>query len=1067
MTTHRSIREIEAGINSIDKIFHIADVHIRNLKRHDEYRSVFDKTYQYLRENKTDDSIICLLGDLVHSKTEISPELVELLATFLIECANIMPTLLIPGNHDALLNNPSRLDALTPIVNSIQHDNLWYLKENGLYALGDTCFSHFSVFTKPEEYIMASEIPDSYSTKIALYHGLVDQATTEFNFILKNTDVTIDKFHGFDIGLLGDIHKRQSMDLLDNVKYCGSLIQQNFGEELNHGFLEWDVPQRKSKFVQIPNDWGFYTMVINHGVVPVNKQVPNKVRLRLKFMNTSDEEVKNVIEDVRRIYNVQRLTTTRVDGNEQPESRSGSIVDVGNIRNRTYQNELILDYVKRHNQDVEDEILEKVRSINEKTNAKLDESKLASDIKWKPIRFEFDNMFSYGEGNVVDFTDLDGVVGIFGPNASGKSSLLDAICFTLFDKSPRAYKITDIINNKAKSYRCKFVFEIEGVEYTIERSGEYTHDGRLPVDTNFYKTEIDEKGEWHEISLNGEQRWYTDKIIKKYVGEYEDFLLTTMSVQNDNTIFIEKTMAERKDLLAQFIGLDVFDKLYNIANEDSRDTKSLVKEANKRDLSEELVEAENERKEKEATLSILEKKKKKYEKQRRAILDEIIKLNQQIYDVPDIPTNKDQIIDRLEKVESELDESREKLSAVSIKKKEKEHVMLNVKGYLNMFDIDHVKSKSEQANGVSDALQKMQSKHRSLNNSLESVQENINHIENHKEFDPDCEYCVNRHESDAKALQEYKDQKQTLEREIKTLESSIKGAKNKLGELESYPHKLKEIQKFQNKLNDVESEIQSYELEISRLETNIEKSKQKLRTTEDELDTFEQVKEKIKGNESIQKQIKNLRRKESQSDAIIEDLNRKIKKIHSKVSVLKSEEASIKKLGAKKKKLREEYAAYELYLDAVKRDGVPYEIISESIPCIESEVNDILSQMVDFKIALTVDGKNINASIVYGEDKFWPLELASGMEKFVSSLAIRTSLINISSLPRPNFIAIDEGFGNLDTENINSISLLFSYLRNTFDFVMVISHLDIMRDIAQTDLQIEQSNGFSYLNNLD
>ena len=51
-------------------------------------------------------------------------------------------------------------------------------------------------------------------------------------------------------------------------------------------------------------------------------------------------------------------------------------------------------------------------------------------------KFEFDNMFSYGENNVVDFTKLNGIIGMFAPNASGKSSLLDALFHSvLFDTS--------------------------------------------------------------------------------------------------------------------------------------------------------------------------------------------------------------------------------------------------------------------------------------------------------------------------------------------------------------------------------------------------------------------------------------------------------------------------------------------------------------------------------------------------------------------------------------------------------------------------------------------------------
>ena len=127
----------------------------------------------------------------------------------------------------------------------------------------------------------------------------------------------------------------------------------------------------------------------------------------------------------------------------------------------------------------------------------------------------------------------------------------------------------------------------------------------------------------------------------------------------------------------------------------------------------------------------------------------------------------------------------------------------------------------------------------------------------------------------------------------------------------------------------------------------------------------------------------------------------------------------------------------------------------------ENEINNILNQIVDFTMILQTDGKNINAFIVYDNDNFWPLELTSGMEKFISQLAIRTSLINVSNLPRPNFLAIDEGFGVLDSDNLNSMYMLFDYLKSQFGFIMCISHIDAMRDIVDKLVEIKKVNGYS------
>jgi len=115
-----------------------------------------------------------------------------------------------------------------------------------------------------------------------------------------------------------------------------------------------------------------------------------------------------------------------------------------------------------------------------------------------------------------------------------------------------------------------------------------------------------------------------------------------------------------------------------------------------------------------------------------------------------------------------------------------------------------------------------------------------------------------------------------------------------------------------------------------------------------------------------------------------------------------------------------------------------------------------LSQIVPFSVMLEMDGKNINCHIVYDTDTYWPIELASGMEKFISSLAIRTSLINMSSLPSPNFLAIDEGFGVLDSENMSSILGLFEYLKTQFSFILIISHIDSMRDYTDNLIEINK-----------
>ena len=121
------------------------------------------------------------------------------------------------------------------------------------------------------------------------------------------------------------------------------------------------------------------------------------------------------------------------------------------------------------------------------------------------------------------------------------------------------------------------------------------------------------------------------------------------------------------------------------------------------------------------------------------------------------------------------------------------------------------------------------------------------------------------------------------------------------------------------------------------------------------------------------------------------------------------------------------------------------------------------TQITNFTAMFETDGKNVIPYIVY-DDKQWLMSLTSGFERFVLSLAIRIALVNISNLPRPSFLIIDEGFGVLDSENLPSMHILFSYLKANFDFILVISHLEALRDMVDMQIEITKDNGFSKIN---
>ena len=228
-----------------------------------------------------------------------------------------------------------------------------------------------------------------------------------------------------------------------------------------------------------------------------------------------------------------------------------------------------------------------------------------------------------------------------------------------------------------------------------------------------------------------------------------------------------------------------------------------------------------------------------------------------------------------------------------------------------------------------------------------------------------------------------------------------------------------------------------------------------------EMDRYVAQEQDVVFNQSIDLRIQDLKSEQYLLDDKLEDTKLASTSIFGNIQVLKNKETQINESIDKVEQLEGDYQAYQYLLNAIQRDGVPYDLITKSLPTVEGAVNDILAQVVDFSIVFTMNGKDIDTHIVYDDDRIWSLELSSGMERFISSLAIRIGLMNVSNLPQGNFLAIDEGWGTMDSDNLNSVAQLFQYLKSQFQFTFVVSHIETMRDFVDTLLEIKKVDGSS------
>ena len=1043
---------VKVPFRKLKHIHHISDIQIRNLKRHKEYEEVFERTYEEVRKNKNN-AVVYIGGDIAHSKTDMSPELVDQLSRLFKNLSDICPTIIIAGNHDCNLNNRSRMDVLTPIVNNLQHPNLHYLKDTGVYKFADTSFVVWDCWTDEKDFIEAKDVEGN--TKVVLFHGTVDRCETDLGFRLPS-DVKITKFKGYDLGLLGDIHKRQHLNKSETISYCGSLVQQNHGEGLSHGYLLWDVPNRKSKYIEIPNDYGYYTIDIDSGNVPDCPDIPKKARLRVRVSNTSATELKKALAVIHNKYGIEEMSVTRTDSLYNNDRVRNKTISIGDINNTDVQYQLIVDYLNA-NHIVDDETLLKIKNINESLNQDLPEEEVYRNVHWKLKTFEWSNMFSYGEDNIVDFTKLNGIVGMFAPNAQGKSSLLDALSFCLFDTCSRAFKAENVLNNKKKDFYCKVNFEIDGQEYYIERVAKKQRKGNVKVDVDFYT--IDDIGE--KVSMNGDQRRTTDVNIRKVIGSYDDFILTTLSSQIKNSVFIEKTQKEKKTLLAQFMGLEIFDKLWTSASHEIKDVAAVLKNFKQNDWERELSEIKEQKKQfKKVHTSLLEErsdiqtKKKLIENSILTLTKKLKPTDKSVEDIDKLKENKNTLSKTLSDIDAELGEVDvriEKASLLNTELNMKIQSHKDEKTEENFVELEHLENHKKE---LEIDLDKMKIEVRSKLDKIEKLGD--------LEWDDDCEYCMSnpftldaretkkKLEVDKDVVKDYLIKLDDVSEKIKNLYH----ARERKSDLDSIMNKLQKILSLRNELDS------SKVLQEEKRKNVIHQ----LSSVEEKIIKYYEQEKDIVYNQQIESEMHTKQIELDDNNNQHETLNDNINNVFGEIKVVDTKRRSILDNIKKVEELEGKYHAYQYYLDAVKRDGVPYELITKALPTIEGEVNNILAQLVDFQMLFEMDGKNINNYIVYDDDNTWPLELSSGMERFISSLAIRVGLINVSNLPRSNFLAIDEGWGTMDSDNLNSVYSLFQYLKSQFQFTLIVSHIDSMRDAVDTLLEIKKEKSFSSVN---
>ena len=1048
------------------RIAHISDTHIRNLKFHKQYRTAFKDMYSQLRDLKPDYIVHC--GDIAHRKTDISPELVDMTTDFLRNLADIAPTHVILGNHDGNLRNDSRQDAITPIVDAMENPNVFLYKNSGEHDIGDNVVLNvLSVFDKDN---WITEPTDESKINVALYHGSVAGCKTETGFLLEH-GIDISKLQNFDYAMLGDIHKtNQCLDHDGRVRYCGSTIQQNHGETNDKGFLIWDIEDQDKFEVthhQILNINPFVTVVLTpKGKVPKNLEVPEGARIRIRSMNQiSVGAMRKAQSVIQSRFNPESTTTQNnvngVVGNVDEAVKEALGED---LRDEKTQEKLIRQYLADY--ELDESVISEVLAINRRVNsyAAGESDEVSRNIHWKLRSLEWDNLFNYGEGNRVNFETLSGVIGIFGENYSGKSSTIDSLCYALFNNTTKSVrKSYDMINQNKKKCRAKAVIDIAGQDYIVERSSEKYVKRLKGVETNEAKTDVDflivdSSGEQRE--LNGLTKSGTDKNIAKYFGTIDDFLLTSMSSQTDSLTFIKEGSTRRKEILAKFLDLILFEKKFLLAKEEASELKALVRALEGRDYGNEIASCaadvyRNERamSEQRAECDSLKEDISGLEKDISAITAQIDSIPAEIIDAEKTKS----LLKEIKGEVTNLQETKD-TTAKTIDKDSK--TLEKINEFLSTFDVEGYRARKEEIINLERDIDILSGEWNSINEKANVAKRKATLL---GEVPCGDKFLTCKLLKDAIAAEK---RVPALEEKLYTISSSREEKQKTLNLLnvETVDSHLEKYDSLVEKRGEKERSVAKSKLLSEKLALEILSKQRHAEDLQSDLEIYEKNREAIENLESLLRSRENKQKKLSEVQACLGNCEEEIMKLYKIHGSLEEKLSSLEQDRETLNTKREEYAAYDYFLRCMHPHGISSDIVKRRLPVINAEISKVLSNVVDFEIYLETDGRKLDVLIKHPKFEPRPIELGSGAEKTLAAIAIRLALLSVSTLPRGDVFILDEPGTALDENNMEGFSRIVDLIKLQFSKVILISHLDSLKDAADVTIDIDRKDGFAHIN---
>ena len=584
-------------------IFHISDIHIRNGDRrqcrYDEYSQVFQNLFISLKQNikrlklKKNDYRIIVSGDIFHNKNNVGNYGLMLYKEFIEGLTNIGKTILFHGNHDKSqndINQPSLISSTMLI------ENLHILERTTSFIIDDVCFSYVSVDDTLDSYKTCGRIDNlpkfpqmEAKNKIAMFHGTFGNVS-----LYNGTSVSEEHrpypfkwIQDFDFAILGDIHLRQTGIYGKTLwGYSGSLLQQNYGEDiLGHGYMIWDIENRKTENIDVYNDYGMINIkqynneilirnrgkyeniieFLNNKCFPKNIEIKvySTIDLDLLINILKEKEIefnivshiiekrhnqcdKNEIED---LY-VNKDTVLNYFQDHLTKDQQTILIEILNNYDSLYFD------IAKYPDELHEECSKKNKEISQYISKCVDngEQKLLKPFTIKYL--EWKNIYCYQNLNYINLSNVyNSTFLISGDNGTGKTAIFDIITTGIWGEttsSRNGHVGQSIINNSYNSGYIEIHIEVGDIEYIIRRNYNKGQNGIIKKVSIFHNNTLLKK----ENAAN--------EVIKELFGTIDEFLTSSMITQFVDNDILKMNYKECISIIDKASSLDYIYNLYTL-----------------------------------------------------------------------------------------------------------------------------------------------------------------------------------------------------------------------------------------------------------------------------------------------------------------------------------------------------------------------------------------------------------------------------------------------------------------------------------------------------------------------